>query len=135
MTEGKKVLEFSSDERISQRFHDIIDSINGVRNRINKTDDYGNPLADPSDLLDRIFDLYKEICVELTPSEDEIYEDKIKPLQNKMRSNPPNIKIEGQAYWKKTLSDLDDLDINLRKMAKAHGFYAKNIRTKEGMLK
>ncbi len=126
MQEGVQTLEFNSNVAVLERCNKIINSINEARYQVTIFDEYGNPSSTPEEIMTHLVCLYKEICVELTDPEDKVWEGKIKPLRNQIRVNPPNPRIEGQAYWKTTLSDIDDLDIKLRRLAKKHGFLSKN---------
>lgn len=126
MLETVQTLEFNSNVAVLERCNKIINSINDARFRITRFDDYGNPMATPEEIMTHLVCLYKEICVELTPDEDKVWDNKIVPLKNKLRVNPPNPKVEGQSYWKTTISGIDDLDIKLRRYAKKHGFLSTN---------
>jgi hypothetical protein len=42
--------------------------------------------------------------------------------------NPPSPKPERMMYWKKTIDEIDDLDLEIRMLAKRRGFLASNKR-------
>lgn len=125
MVEGTNVLEFNSNVAVLQRTSKIIDAINDARFRTTQLDDFGNVRAEAEEVLSHIVCLYKEICVELSPTEDAIW-NKLKELRDKLRVRIPKPTTEGMAYWKKTISEIDDLDVDTRRLAKKHGFLSAN---------
>ena len=119
------VLEFNSNVAVLQRCNNIIGAINDARFRTTQFDMYGNVRAEAEEVLSHLICLFKEISVELSKGEIEVW-DELKTLRDKLRINPPKPKMEKMAYWKKTISDIDDLDIKIRLMAKKHGFLSSN---------
>lgn len=127
MADQTNILEFNSNVAVLIRCNKIIDAINDARFRTNQKDVYGNVLAEAEEVLSHCICLYKEISVELTKDEDEIWNE-LKELRDKLRINPPKPRLEYMAYWKDTIAKIDDLDIRLRKLAKKHGFLSSNKR-------
>ena len=125
MSEESTKVEFNSNLAVLIRCNKIIDAINDTRFRTTMKDNYGNPLADAEEYLSHIIALYMEISVELTPTEDKIWEDLI-VLRDKLRMNPPKPRIESMMYWKKTIAEIDDLSRSMRMLAKKHGFLSTN---------
>ena len=123
--ESHSVLEFNSNVAVLQICNGIIGAINDARFRTTQYDTYGNVKAEAEEVLSHLICLFKEISVELTDPELETWDD-LKALRDKLRINPPKPKLEKMAYWKKTISEIDDLDIKIRKMAKKHGFLSSN---------
>ncbi len=122
-----KVLEWNANLAVLQRCNKIIDAINDSRFRATRYDTYGQVQGEPEEILTHLVGLYKEISVELSTKEKEVWTE-ITALRDKLRINPPKLSIEKMAYWKKTIADIDDLDIKLRDYAKKHGFLASNKR-------
>lgn len=122
-----KVLEWNANLAVLQRCSKIIDAINDARFRATRFDTYGQIQGEPEEILTHLVGLYKEISVELSNDEKAIW-NKLKVLRDKLRINPPKPNVEKMVYWKKTIADIDDLDIELRGFAKRHGFLAKNKR-------
>ena len=118
-------LEFNSNVAVLVRCNKIIDATNDARFRITQFDQYGNVFAEAEEVLSHIICLYKEICVELTPEEDKIWES-LSKLRDRLRINPPKPTRDRMSYWRKTIADIDDLDIKLRRLAKKHGFLSSN---------
>ena len=118
-------LEFNSNVAVLIRCNKIIDAINDARFRTTQFDPYGNVMAEAEEVLSHIICLYKEICVELKPTEEKIWGG-LSSLRDKLRVNPPKPKLEKMSYWRKTIADIDDLDIKLRLLAKKHGFLSSN---------
>jgi len=127
MQDQSNILEFNSNVAVLQRCNGIIGAINDARFRTTQYDLYGNVRAEAEEVLSHLICLFKEISVELTPAELETWEE-LKSLRDKLRINPPKPKLEKMAYWKKTISEIDDLDIKIRKFAKKHGFLSANKR-------
>lgn len=123
---GGGELEWNSNIAVLQRTSKIIDAINDARFRTTQFDDSGNPRAEAEEVLSHIITLYKEIVVELTDGEREIIWPKLKDLRDRLRINPPKPKIELMAYWKGTIDSIDDLDVEIRILAKKRGFLASN---------
>lgn len=121
------VLEFNSNVAVLQRCSKIVDAINDARFRTTRFDNYGQVLAEAEEVLSHIICMYKEICVELVGKEDDIWGSLV-ALRDKLRINPPKPKLEQMAYWRKTIAEIDDLDIRIRKLAKKHGFLSSNKR-------
>jgi len=121
------ILEFNSNVAVLQRVNNIINAINDARFRATRFDVYGQVQGEPEEIVTHLVGLYKEVSVELTTTEKEIWK-KIKALRDKLRINPPKSSPEKRAYWMKTISDVDDLDIELRSFAKKHGFLSANKR-------
>ena len=125
MPEESTKVEFNSNVAVLIRCNKIIDAINETRFRTTMKDNYGNPLADAEEYLSHIIALYMEISVELTEPEDKVWDELIK-LRDKLRMNPPKPKVESMAYWRKTISEIDDLHRTMRMLAKKHGFLSTN---------
>ena len=123
--DASNILEFNSNVAVLQRCNSIIGAINDARFRTTQYDMYGNVRAEAEEVLSHLICLFKEISVELNKEELEVWED-LKKLRDKLRINPPKPKAELMAYWKKTISEIDDLDIKIRGMAKKHGFLSSN---------
>lgn len=127
MAEGKEnVLEFNSNVAVLIRCNKIIDAINDARFRTTQFDANGCVMAEAEEVLSHIVCLYKEVCVELKGEEEEKVWVDLKSLRDKLRINPPKPKAEKMAYWRKTIADIDDLDIKIRRLAKIHGFLSSN---------
>ena len=125
MTDEPTKVEFNSNLAVLIRCNKIIDAINDTRFRTTMKDNYGNPLADAEEYLSHIIALYMEISVELTPTEDKIWEELI-VLRDKLRMNPPKPRIESMMYWKKTIAEIDNLSRSMRMLSKKHGFLSTN---------
>jgi len=122
--QGSK-LEFNSNVAVLIRCNKIIDAINDSRFRTTQFDTNGSVMAEAEEVLSHIVCLYKEVCVELSPIEDEVWDD-LEKLRDKLRINPPKPQPEKMAYWRKTIADIDDLDIKIRRLAKKKGFLSSN---------
>lgn len=125
--QGGGELEWNSNIAVLKRVSKVIDAINDARYRTTRFDEYGNVMAEAEEVLSHIIVLYKEISVELTNEERKIW-DSLKKLRDKLRINPPAPKLERMAYWKKTIDEIDDLDLEIRMLAKRRGFLASNKR-------
>jgi hypothetical protein len=122
---GGGQLEWNSNIAVLQRVSNIISAINDARFRTTRFDEFGNVMAEAEEVLSHLICLYKEISVELTDKEKEVWV-KLSTLRDKLRINPPKPKAERMAYWKKTIDEIDDLDLELRTLAKRRGFLASN---------
>jgi len=118
-------LEFNSNVAVLIRCNKIIDAINDARFRTTQFDQYGNVMAEAEEVLSHIVCLYKEVCVELSKEDDDVWE-KLKELRDRLRINPPKPQVEKMSYWRKTIADIDDLDIEIRRLAKKKGFLSSN---------
>lgn len=127
VTSGGQVVEFNSNLAVLIRIDKIINAIISVRYGLMQRGNDGLPLAQIEQLVSHIITLYKEICVEFTKEELEIW-DKIKELRNRIESNPPRPSEGSIAYWRKTIHEIDEIEISLRMMAKKHGFLSSNKR-------
>lgn len=121
------VIEWNANAAVLQRCSKIIGAINESRFRTTQFDTYGNVLAEAEEVLSHLICLYKEICVELNKEEVKVWGN-LTNLRDKLRINPPKPKMQKMAYWKKTIAEIDDLDIKIRRLAKRHGFLAANKR-------
>lgn len=121
------VLEFNSNVAVLQRVDKIINAINDARFRATRFDIYGQVQGEPEEIVTHLVGLYKEISVELTVGEKQIW-GKLKALRDKLRINPPKSSPEKRAYWMKTIADVDDIDLEVRASAKKHGFLSANKR-------
>ena len=119
------MLEFNSNVAVLIRCNKIIDAINDARFRTTQFDVDGSVMAEAEEVLSHIICLYKEICVELNTEEDKVWED-LKKLRDKLRINPPKPRAEKMSYWRKTIEEIDDLDIKIRRLAKTKGFLSSN---------
>ena len=128
MAETTSVLEFNSNVAVLQRCSNIIDAINEARYRTTKKDDYGNVMAEAEEVLSHMICLYKEICVELRENDRKEIWGNLTGLRDRLRIRPPKPEMEQMAYWQKTIDTLDALDIDLRLLAKKHGFLSANKR-------
>ena len=122
---GGGELEWNSNIAVLMRVSNVIDAINDARFRTTRFNDYGEVMAEAEEVLSHLICLYKEISVELTDKEKEVWP-KLTGLRDKLRMNPPKPQSERMAYWKKTIDELDDLDLELRTLAKRRGFLASN---------
>jgi len=104
-----KKLDWSSDLDVLKRTSNLISSINYCRIE-----------RDLGSMFEAIINLYKEISVELTDDENKVWED-IKILRNQLINVPEN-----KTYL---LYRFDDMDLKLRKLAKVHGFLARNKKS------
>jgi len=125
MVEDYSKVEFNSNVAVLIRVNKIIDAIIDSRIRTTVIDSYGNPMSEAEEYLSHIIALYMEISVELTETEDEVWQKLIK-LRDKLRVRPPKPRLETMAYWRRTISDLDDLQREIRLLAKKHGFLSSN---------
>lgn len=122
---GGGEVEWNSNIAVLQRISNVINAINDARFRTTRFDEYGNVLAEAEEVLSHLICLYKEISVELTREERKIWT-KLSALRDRLRINPPKPKPERMSYWRKSIDEIDDLDLELRQLAKAHGFLAGN---------
>jgi len=125
--EGGGELEWNSNIEVNKRAASIIRALNDSRFRSTQFDDSGNPLAEAEEVLTHIIMLYKEISVELTTGEKEIWE-RLKLLRDQLRIRPPKPKPQRMLYWQKSMDSIDDLDLEVRALAKKRGFLAGNKR-------
>lgn len=126
-SEGGGQLEWNSNIEVNKRAAGIINALNDSRFRTTQFDEYGNPRAEAEEVLTHIIMLYKEISVELTKTEKEVWED-LKKLRDKLRVRPPKPKAERMQYWQKSMDEIDELDLSVRALAKKRGFLASNKR-------
>jgi len=129
MTEptGGGTLEWNSNLAVLIRCDKIINAINDSRFRTTQFDEDGMPRAEVEEVLAHIITLYKEISVELTETEKEVWE-KLTVLRDKLRMRSPQRKPNRMQYWQKSMNDIDDLDLEIRGLAKKRGFLAGNKR-------
>jgi len=125
--EGGGTLEWNSNIEVNRRAAKIIDALNDSRFRSTQFDEYGNPLAEAEEVLTHIIMLYKEISVELTAGEKEIWQE-LKKLRDRLRIRPPKPKPQRMQYWQKSMDEIDELDLTVRGLAKKRGFLAGNKR-------
>lgn len=126
--EGGGELEWNANVEVNKRVAKIIDALNDSRFRTTQFDQYGNPLAEAEEVLTHIIMLYKEISVELTKTEkDGVWPD-MKALRDRLRLRPPTPKPNRMAYWQRTMDEIDELDLQVRMLAKRRGFLAGNKR-------
>lgn len=124
--DGSKVLEFNSNVEVLERAAKIIRAINATRFSIMNKDDSGLPLAKIEELVSHLITLYKEVMVEMNKDDAKELWDRLVSLRDRVESNPPSPTVEGQGYWRKTLHEIDDLEIIIRVFAKKHGFLSTN---------
>jgi len=124
---GGGELEWNSNLAVLIRCDKVINAINDARFRTTQFDDNGNPRAEVEEVLAHIITLYKEISVELTDKEKEVWT-QLKSLRDKLRIRPPKFKPQQMQYWQKSMNDIDDLDLEIRALAKKRGFLAGNKR-------
>lgn len=124
---GGGELEWNANLEVNKRAAKIIDALNDSRFRTTQFDSWGNPLAEAEEVLTHIIMLYKEISVELTEKEKEVWK-KLKLLRDKLRVRPPKPKPQRMQYWQKSMDEIDDLDLEVRLLAKKRGFLASNKR-------
>ena len=121
------VLEWNSNLAVLIRCDKVINAINDARFRTTQFDEYGSPRAEVEEVLSHIITLYKEISVELTEREKDVWKE-LKKLRDKLRSNPPKKKPERMQYWQNSMNQIDELDLEIRALAKKRGFLAGNKR-------
>lgn len=126
-SDGGGELEWNSNIEVNKRAAGIIKALNDSRFRTTQFDEYGNPRAEAEEVLTHIIMLYKEISVELTNPEKEIWVE-LKKLRDKLRVRPPKPKAERMQYWQKSMDEIDELDLSVRALAKKRGFLASNKR-------
>lgn len=126
--QGGGELEWNANLEVNKRAAKIIDAMNDSRFRTTQFNQDGNPLAEAEEVLTHIIMLYKEISVELTEKEKEEIWPSLKELRNKLRIRPPSPKPHRMAYWQKTMDEIDELDLQVRMLAKRRGFLAGNKR-------
>ena len=124
---GGGELEWNSNIEVNKRAAKIIDALNDSRFRTTQFDEWGNPLAEAEEVLTHIIMLYKEISVELTAGEKEVWI-RMKSIRDRLRIRPPKPKPQRMQYWQKTMDEIDDLDLEVRGLAKKRGFLASNKR-------
>jgi len=124
---GGGELEWNSNLSVLIRCDRIINAINNARFRTTQFDEYGNPLAEAEEVLTHIIMLYKEISVELTKDEKQIWNN-LKELRDRLRIRPPSPKPSRMLYWQTSMDLIDDLDLEVRMLAKKRGFLAGNKR-------
>ena len=124
---GGGQLEWNSNLAVLIRCDKVINAINDARFRTTQFDDNGNPRAEVEEVLAHIITLYKEISVELTDKEKEVWT-QLKALRDKLRIRPPKFKPQQMQYWQKSMNDIDELDLKIRALAKKRGFLAGNKR-------
>jgi len=125
--EGGGELEWNSNIEVNRRAAGIIRALNDSRFRTTQFDEFGNPLAEAEEVLTHIIMLYKEISVELTKDEKDVWK-KLKALRDKLRIRPPKPKPQRMQYWQKSMDEIDELDLEVRALAKRRGFLASNKR-------
>ena len=121
------VLEWNSNLAVLIRCDKVINAINDARFRTTQFDESGSPRAEVEEVLSHIITLYKEISVELTNTEKEVWEE-LKVLRDRLRIRPPKPKPNRMQYWQKSMNDIDELDLKIRALAKKRGFLAGNKR-------
>lgn len=124
---GGGQLEWNSNLAVLIRCDKVINAINDARFRTTQFDENGNPRAEVEEVLSHIITLYKEISVELTDKEKEVWIE-LKLLRDRLRIRPPKYKPDRMQYWQKSMNDIDELDLNIRGLAKKRGFLAGNKR-------
>lgn len=124
---GGGTLEWNSNLAVLIRCDKIINAINDARFRTTQFNDDGNPRAEVEEVLSHIITLYKEISVELTKPEREVW-DELKVLRDRLRIRPPKPKPQRMTYWQKSMNEIDELDLKIRALAKRRGFLAGNKR-------
>lgn len=134
-TAQTRILEFNSNIAVLERCSKIIDSINATRFYLVTPDNEHNPSI--LELINHLVNLYKEISVELNDNEKKIYE-KIELLRTDTILKRKSLdRAEGSynpAYFVKVIKTADDVDLELRHLAKLHGFLARNVKTGENAL-
>ena len=124
---GGGKLEWNSNLAVLIRCDKVINAINDARFRTTQFNDDGNPRAEVEEVLSHIITLYKEISVELTTLEKEVWDD-LKVLRDRLRIRPPKPKPDRMQYWQKSMNEIDELDLRIRALAKKRGFLAGNKR-------
>jgi len=124
---GGGTLEWNSNLAVLIRCDKVITAINDSRFRTTQFDEDGFPRAEVEEVLSHIITLYKEISVELTNEEKKVWE-KLKVLRDRLRIRPPQHKPNRMQYWQKSMNDIDELDLEIRGLAKKRGFLAGNKR-------
>ena len=124
---GGGKLEWNSNLAVLIRCDKVITAINDSRFRTTQFDENGNPRAEVEEVLSHIITLYKEISVELTETEKEVWSE-LKLLRDRLRIRPPKYKPDRMQYWQKSMNDIDELDLKIRMLAKKRGFLAGNKR-------
>lgn len=107
-------VEWNSNKLVIERLNKVIDRVNIFKSERNV-----------EHTINSLRDLYMEICADLTPEEDKIW-DKIKFLIQINSPDGNNIVLgfvinEG-VLW----AEIDELERKLRKLAKVHGYLASN---------
>lgn len=100
-------IEFNSMTAVLRRLDGITYRINAAKNQY-----------DTKGMLDALIDYYKEISPELKDDEDDIWK-----WIKSMKKHVPDSKF--YTHWK-VLDILDEIDRQLRKLAKKHGFLTTN---------
>ncbi len=126
--EGGGELEWNANLEVNKRAAKIIDALNDSRFRTTQFSADGNPMAEAEEVLTHIIMLYKEISVELTNKERESIWPRLKELRDKLRIRPPSPKPLRMMYWQKSMDKIDELDLDVRMLAKQRGFLASNKR-------
>jgi len=126
MESNTNLLEFNSNARVIDRCNRIIDAINESRFRTTEKDETETPYAEAEEYLSHIISLYMEICVELNKTTDDNMWEKLTRLRDRLRIFPPKPSFEKMSYWKKSIAEIDDLQREVRKLAKQHGFLSSN---------
>lgn len=109
-------VEFNSNVAVLQRLDKIINKINDAR--FDK---------DPLSMIEAVIALYKEVSVELSKTEKTLW-DNVVLVRNKVISLPTNPEAIQGTFLNvdQVLFDLDVLDLELRGLAKKHGFLSAN---------
>lgn len=112
---GSNVTEFNSNVPVIKRINSIIDQINRARH-----------IEDPAEMVRGLVALYKEIYVELNEKEEKVWDKLIKVIKT-AQNIPGDVDSRmGNMGKGRILFDLDVVDLELRKLAKKHGFLSAN---------
>ena len=108
-------IEFNSMVLILKRLDAITYEINLARQQ-----------GDVVQMLQCLIDYYKEISPDLTPEENKVWEE----IQ-KMKNFCSPVMYDNKRW---VISQMDEIDIKLRKAAKVHGYLTKNIKSARGTM-
>jgi len=108
-------LEWNSNLQVLVRANYIINKINHHRER-----------REVTELLDQIVNFYKEIVVDLSEKEEEIWSDIVNVIKQNHPAKPGEYVMGETSNEGVLLVKIDDIDIRLRKLAKKKGYLTSN---------
>ena len=108
-------VEWNSNKFVIMRLNRIIDKINESRQMRNVTG-----------MIDGIIDLYKEIVTDLTEKEKSVWNEIVNIIKCNHKPGKDDVIIGYIMSDGKLLHKLDLIDIDLRCLAKKHGYLASN---------